>query len=199
MIMFSAMRRPWIAISVVMLVATATFAVDLQLTVTKKTTLKGELEDLVVFGGIKEMTCDSNGNIFSPSNRKYGSAVNLIVRLPHDASSFTGFSIDPLDSLKDGTVIDFDLEPNGKLFVLARQVLKYSNVEVPVEFGKNFILQYEQDGSVSSQRELKLDANNFSPTGFVVLQGGEFLVVGYHLDKGKTFLIAEIFLMGTQD
>lgn len=188
------MRRVCFVLSVAMLLVTVTPALDLQLTITKKTTLKGDLEDLVVFGGIKEMTCDSNGNIFSPSTRKYSSADNAIVRFPHDASSFTRFSIDSLDSLKDGTITDLELEPNGELFVLARQVLKYSNVEVPIEFGKNFILHYDHSGNVLSQLQLKLDTNNFSPTGFVVLQGGEFLVVGYRLEKGNTFLIAESFL-----
>lgn len=188
------MTRSYVALLVAFLMAVTLFGVDLQLTVTKKTPLKGELEDLVTFGLLKEMTCDSQGNIFSPSNRKYGSAINAIVRFPHDARSFTRFSIDSLDSLKDGTITDFELEPNGDLFVLARQVLKYSNVEVPIEFGKNFILHYDHSGNVLSQLELKLDTNNFSPTGFVVLQGGEFLVVGYRLEKGNTFLIAESFL-----
>ena len=76
--------------------------------------------------------------------------------------------------------------------MLARQVLKYSNVEIPVEFGKNFILRYSQDGKVLFQREAKLDNDNLSPTGFLLLQDDEFLVVGYRIDKGKTFLTAEI-------
>jgi hypothetical protein len=72
--------------------------------------------------------------------------------------------------------------------------LKYSNLQVPIEFGKNFILHYDRSGKFLSQLELKLDTNNFSPTGLAVLQGGEFLVVGYRLEKGNTFLIAESFL-----
>ena len=188
------MRRSSVAIFLAILLATLTFAADIQLTVTKKTPLKGELEDLVVFGLLKEMTCDSNGNIFSPSTRKYSSANNAIVRFPRDASSFTKFSIDSLENLENGTITDFELVPNGELFVLARQVLKYSNVEVPIEFGKNFILHYDHSGKVLSQFELKLDTDNFSPTGFALLEGGEFLVVGYRLEKGNTFLIAENFL-----
>jgi hypothetical protein len=189
------MRRVCVVFAVViLLLVTVTPALDLQLTVTKKTALKGELEDLVVFGGIKEMVCDSNGNIFSPSTRKYSSANNGIVRFTHDASSFTKFPIDSVESLENGTITDFELVPNGELFVLARQVLKYSNVEVPIEFGKNFILHYDHSGKVLSQLQLKLDTDNFSPTGFALLKGGEFLVVGYRLEKGKTFLIAEDFL-----
>jgi hypothetical protein len=188
------MRRACVLLSVVMLLVTVTPALDLQLTITKKTKFKGDLEDLVVFGGIKEMTCDANGNIFSPSTRKYSSAENAIVRFPHDASSFTKFSIDSLESLEAGTITDFELAPNGELFVLARKVLKYSNVEVPIEFGKNFILHYDRSGKVLSQLNLKLDTDNFLPTGFALLKGGEFLVVGYRLEKSNTFLIAESFL-----
>jgi hypothetical protein len=177
-----------------MFLVTVTLALDFQLTVTKKTTLKGDLEDLVVFGGIKEMTCDSTGNIFSPSTRKYSSADNSIVRFPHDASSFAKFSIDSLESLENGTITDFELLPSGELFVLARQVLKYSKVEVPIEFGKNFVLHYDHSGKVLSQLELKLDTDNFSPTGFATLKEGQFLVVGYRQAEGKTFVIGEIFL-----
>jgi hypothetical protein len=64
------MRRVCVVLSVVMLLVAVTPALDLQLAVTKKTILKGDLEDLVVFGGIKAMTCDSDGNIFSPSTRR---------------------------------------------------------------------------------------------------------------------------------
>ena len=174
------MKRSYIVVMVAALLAAVTLAVDLQLTVTRKTRLKGQLEDLVVFGLLKEMTCDSNGNIFSPSTRKYSSAINAIVRFPHDGSSFTTFSIDSLGSLDRGTITDFDLQPSGDVFVLARQVLK------------NFILRYSQDGKVLFQREAKLDNDNFSPTGFLLLQDDEFLVVGYRIDKGKTFLTAEI-------
>jgi hypothetical protein len=52
------MRRSSVAIFLAILLATLTFAVDIQHNVTKKTPLKGELEDLVVFGLLKEMTCE---------------------------------------------------------------------------------------------------------------------------------------------
>src|ERR1700704_7017964 len=120
MLTFYVMGRSAFAALLAVLLVTATFAVDLQLTMIRKTPLKGELEDLVVFGLLKEMTCDSHGNIFSPSNRKYGSAINAVVRFPHDASSFTTFSIDSADGVGGGTVTDFDLESSGELFVLAR-------------------------------------------------------------------------------
>jgi hypothetical protein len=193
MLTFYVMGRFAFAALLAVLLVTATFAVDLQLTMIRKTPLKGELEDLVVFGLLKEMTCDSHGNIFSPSNRKYGSAINAVVRFPHDASSFTTFSIDSADGVDGGTVTDFDLESSGELFVLARQVLKYSNLEVPVKYGKSFLLHYDQNGRILSRRELSLDTRNFSPTGIALLQGGDVLVVGRHLEKDKTLLLAEIY------
>ena len=186
------MKRFFIAVLAGVLLAVMALPVDLELTVTKKTPLKGEVGDLVTFGLLKEMTCDAEGNIFSPSNRKYGSAINAIVRFPHDASSFTAFSIDSATGVKDGTITDFDVEPNGELFVLAREVLKYSNVEVPVEFGRTFILRFSQDGRMLFRRGIELDTEHFSPTGFVLLQGGEFLVVGYRNDKEKTVITIEI-------
>jgi hypothetical protein len=189
------MKSPRITILAgLLLPVAAALAVDLQLTVTRKTPLKGELEDRVTFGLLKEMTCDSSGNIFTPSNRKYGSAINAIVRFPRDASSFTDFPIDSDDGVDGGTITDFDLESSGELFALVRQVLKYSDVEVPIEFGKSFLIHYDQAGKIRSRLELKLDTNNFEPTGIAMLQGGEILVVGRRVENHKTFLICEVFL-----
>jgi hypothetical protein len=186
------MKPSWTALFVGVLLAATASAVDIQLGVTRKTPLKGELEDRVTFGLLKEMTCDSGGNLFSPSNRKYGDAINAIVRFPLDASSFTDFSIDSDDGVDGGTITDFDLEPSGELFVFARQVLKYSKVIAPVKFGKNFLLHYDQSGKILSRLELKLDAKTFEPTGIAMLQGGEIFVVGRHRDHVKTYVIAEI-------
>lgn len=188
------MRRCSVAVLVATLLALTALAVDLELTVTSKIPLKGELQDLVTFGLLKEMTCDTKGNIFSPSNRKYGSAINAIVRFPHDASSFTTFSIDSLPALERGTIVDFEPEPGGGVFVLAREVLKYSDVEVPVEFGRTFLIRYDQDGKILSRLELKLNTENFKPTSMSMLKGGEILVVGNHSEGGKTFVISEVFL-----
>jgi hypothetical protein len=189
---FVAMRNSCAVILIAWLLAAASVAADIQLTITKKTPLTGELENLVTFGLLKEMTCDTHGNIFSPSNRKYGNAINAIVRFPPDANSYTTFTIDSNDGLDGGTITDFDLEPNDELLVLARQVLKYSDLEVPIEFGKSFLIRFDQSGKVLSRRELNLDINNFSPTGMAVLQSGEVLVVGRHLERDRTFLIVEL-------
>jgi len=99
-----------------------------------------------------------------------------------------------LKTLEDGTITDFEVETSGELFALARQVLKYSDVQVPVEFGKNFLVHYENKGKALSRLELKLDGDDFSPTGFALLQGDEVLVVGRRLENGKTLLIAQVFL-----
>ena len=187
------MKRSCLAMLVATLLAAAAYPVDMQLTVTKTTPLKGELEDLVTFGLLKEMTCDSNGNIFSPSNRKYGSALNSVVRFPHDASSFAKFSIDSVPGLERGTITDFELEPGGDLFVLARQVLKYSDVEEPLKFGKTLLIRYDQNGRVLSRLELKLNTTDFSPTGIAMLRRDEILVVGGHSVNGKTFVICQVF------
>src|SRR3989442_11709065 len=78
--------------------------------------MKGELEDLASFGLLKETTCDSDGNIYAPSNRKYGDAINAILRIAPDAKSYKQFSIDPLPKLEDGHIIDFVLEPSGDIY-----------------------------------------------------------------------------------
>jgi hypothetical protein len=187
------MRRLCIATLIAALAASATSPTEIKLAITKKVPLNGELEDLVTFGLLEEMSCDSDGNIFSPSTRKYSSANNAVVRFTHDATSYTKFSIDALTHLSGGTIIDFDLEPSGELYVLARQVLKYSEVEVPMEFGEDFLIRYNKSGKALSQLQLKVDTDNFSPTGLAVLSSGEFLVVGYRLAEGKTFMIAESF------
>jgi hypothetical protein len=188
------MLRLAIAVLVVTLLAIPGVPLSVELVVIKKSALKGRLEDLVTFGLLKEMTCDSQGHIFSPSNRKYGDAINAIVRFTHDATSYRTFSIDELKHLKDGTIIDFDLESNGELYVLARQVLKYSPDVVPDKFGENFIVHYSQDGKVQSQVQLKMDTDNFRPTGLTVLRGHKYLVVGrQEISEGKTFMSAQIF------
>ena len=185
------MRRFCIA-TLLIVSASSTAPVHIELVITQKVALRGELEDLVTFGLLKEMNCDSAGNIFSPSNRKYGDALNAIVRFPPDATSFTKFSIDALPHLEDGTIVDFDLEPNGDLYVLARQVLKYSEVNVPIQFGENFVVHYDTKSQVLSQLQLKLNTENFAPTGLALLKSGEFLVVGYKQEDGKTFIIGQI-------
>lgn len=182
----------WTAMIFLVVGATALVGADFELRITKKTLLKGDLEDLVTFGGIKEMTCNSDGNIFSASNRKYGSALNAVIRFTPDARFFETFSIDGLKDLGDGTIIDFDLGPNGQIQVLARQVLKYSKAEVPVEFGKTFLIHYDKSGGVLSNVEFKVDTDNFSPTGFAAMGNGDFMVVGYYRADDKTFLIAEV-------
>jgi len=154
----------------VALAPSATAQVEIHLVISKKANMKGELEDLASFGLLKETTCDSDGNIYAPSNRKYGDAINAILRIAPDAKSYTQFSIDPLPKLEDGHIIDFVLEPSGDIYVLARQVLTYSKLEVPIQFGETFIIHYAKSGNVVSQIRLALDTNGFEPTGLAVLE-----------------------------
>ncbi len=187
------MLRPWIVLLATALTASTAPPTEIQLEITKKVPLEGELEDLVTFGLLKEMSCDSDGHIFSPSTRKYGSADNAVVRFTHDATSFKVFSIETLKHLEKGAIVDFELESNGGLFVLAREVLKYSEEEVPTEFGDTFLLHYDKGGKVLSQLLVKLDINSFTPTALTVLANGEFVVAGYRLSEEKTFVILEKF------
>ncbi len=184
-------------LSIVALILALAFApgapLSVELAVTKKVLLQGDLDDLVTFGLLKEMTCDSQGHIFSPSNRKYGSAISAIVRFTHDASSYTTFSIDGLKPLKDGTITDFEVEPSGDVYVLARQVLTYSAETAPLKFGENLIVRYDQSGRAQAQVRLKLNTETFRPTGLAVLQSHEYLVVGRQDSQDKTFMIAQIF------
>lgn len=175
------------------LAPSATAQVEIHLVVSKKANMKGELEDLASFGLLKETTCDSDGNIYTPSNRKYGDAINSILRIAPDAKSYTQFSIDPLPKLADGHITDFVLEPSGDIYVLARQVLKYLKLEVPIQFGETFIIHYAKSGKVVSQIRLALDTNGFEPTGLAVLEAGEYLVVGFRRAGDKVIVLAQTF------
>ena len=167
---------------------------SVELVVTKKAELKNPLEDLITFGLLKEMTCDSRGQIYSPSNPKYSDAINAIVRFTHEATSYKTFSIDELKDLKDGTITDFDLEPDGDIYVLAEQALANSPQTVPGTRGKNFIVHYDPTGTVRSQVQLKMETDHFTPTGIAVLKNDEYLVVGrQHISEGKTYMTAQIF------
>jgi hypothetical protein len=185
------MIRLCTAVLALMIAADAPLSIELE--VTHKAPLAGQLEDLVTFGLLKEMTCDSQGHIFSPSNRKYGDAISAIVRFTHDGTSYQTFSIDELKHLEDGTITDFALERDGEIYVLARQVLKYSPDTVPLEFGENFIVLYDAGGRVRSQVLLQMDTTDFSPTGLAVLKNHQYLVVGKRTANGNTFIIVQTF------
>ncbi len=167
--------------------------VDIELAVARRVPLKEPLESLVTFGLLKEMTCAADGSIYSPSNRKYSSAVNAVVRFPQDASSFTAFSIDSLPKLEGGTVVDFDLGPSGELYVLAREVLKYSEFEVPLKFGESFIVHFDRNAHVLSQVRLNLDTDRFDPTGIATLSDGRYLVVGSRRVADQIIIASQIF------
>lgn len=65
------MLKLYSAVLALTLVAAPGVPLSIELVVTQKVPLTGQLEDLVTFGLPNEMTCDSQGHIFSPSARKY--------------------------------------------------------------------------------------------------------------------------------
>lgn len=187
------MRVFWVSVLLSALAVPAIAQVEVPLVISRKVILHGELEDLAAFGGVKEMTCDTDGNIFTPTNRKYGSAINSILRITPDAKSYTQFSIDSLPKLVDGHITDFALEPSGDVYALARQVLKYSEVIVPIEFGETFIVHYDRKGNMVGRVRLVLDTNGFEPTSLAVLKGGEYLVIGFARDGDYVRVLAQSF------
>ncbi len=116
-----------------------------------------------------------------------------MLRIAPDAVSYSQFSIDPLPQLEDGDITDWVLEPNGHIYALARRVLKYSDVTVPIEFGDTFIVHWDPSGKLVNQVRLALDANGFSPTGLALLAGGDYLIVGYTRIGDKIRVLAQSF------
>ena len=184
---------PWLAILVIALAPCASAQDEINLVVWKKVNMHGELEDLASFGLLKETTCDAAGNIFTPANRKYGSAISSILRIAPDAKSYKQFSIDPLPKLADGHIVEFALEANGDIYALARQVLKYSEVQVPIEFGEMFVVHFTTDGEAVAQIRLALTANDFEPSGLAVLPRGGYLIVGSKRVADKVIVLAQLF------
>jgi hypothetical protein len=163
------------------------------LEVSRKIHLKAEIEDVVAYGLVKEMACDAAGNIFAPAMRKYTEATDSVVRIRPDGQSYLRFSLGQARQLRGGDITDFAVEPNGEVFVLARQVLKYADLEVPQEFGNTFLIHYDRDGKVIGQLRLAVDTNDFEPTGFAVLQDGETLVVGRAHASTRLRVLAQVF------
>ena len=163
------------------------------LEVSRKIHLKAEIEDIVAYGLVKEMTCDAAGNIFTPAMRKYTEATDSVVRISPDGQSYLQFSLRQVLQLADSDITDFAVESNGEVFLLARQVLKYSDQEVPQEFGNTFLIQFDRDGKVAGQLRLAVDTNDFEPTGFAVLQDGESLVVGRAHSSTRLRVLAQVF------
>ncbi|MGD0305879.1 MAG: hypothetical protein ABSC71_13730 [Candidatus Acidiferrales bacterium] len=166
---------------------------SVELAIASHTPLSADLADLVLFGGLKESYCDASGNIYSRTDRKYGSAIDGVVRFTHAGSSYVKFSIDKLPELSDGTITDFEVEPGGDIYALARQVLKYTPTTVPIEFGHNFIVHFDANGKASAQIRLQIDTSEFNPTGFALLKNGGYLVVGARRADHTTQMAAQLF------
>jgi hypothetical protein len=143
-----------------------------ELVVSRKAMLTQELEDIVAYGGVREMNCDKNGNIVAPVDRKYTSATNGVLRISPDARSFVRYGIDSLPELRNGDITDFSVEADGNIYLLARQVLQYSDLEVPQKFGHVYVIHYSPEGKVLAQTRLALETKDFEPTGMAVLRSG---------------------------
>jgi hypothetical protein len=163
-----------------------------ELRVSQKTLLTPELEDAVAYGGVKEMNCDKSGNIVVPADRKYTSATNAVLRISADAKSFVRYAIDSLPELRNGDITDFS-EVDGHIYLLARQVLQYSDLEVPQKFGNVFVIHYSPEGKVLAQTRLALETKDFEPTGMAVLRDGGYLVVGRCYFNELLQVVAQIF------
>jgi hypothetical protein len=164
-----------------------------ELLIYRKVLLPPQLEDVVAYGGPKETYCDGNGNIIVPAQRKYTSATNSVVRIAPDAQSSVKYAIDNLPELRDGDIIDFAAEVNSHIYLLARQVLQYSDLEVPQKFGHVFVVHFSPEGSVLEQTRLAAETQEFEPTGIAVLQNNEYLIVGRRRDQGLLQVVGQIF------
>jgi hypothetical protein len=164
-----------------------------ELVVSHKATLTQELEDMVAYGGPREMICDKNGNIVAAVDRKYTSATNAVLRISPDAKSFMRYGIDGLPELRNGDITDFSVEADGHVYLLARQVLQYSDLEVPQKFGHVYVIHYSAEGAVRAQTRLALETKDFEPTGIAVLRGGGYLVVGRRYSNELLQVIAQVF------
>ena len=164
-----------------------------QLTVVRKVTLPEALNDDVAFGGLKEMSCDSAGNILAPVNRKYGSATRLVLRIEPDAKTTAQYPIDNVPEVKNGDIIEFTAEPNGDVHLLVRQVLKYSAADEPKSIGDTFVIRYDHGGHLIGRTRLAIHGSDFLPTGIAVLHNGGYLIVGRRYHAGFLQIVSQVF------
>ncbi len=164
-----------------------------QLTVVRKVPLPEALNDDVAFGGLKEMSCDSAGNILAPVNRKYGSATRLVFRIEPDARTTVQYSIDNVPEVKNGDIIEFTVEPNGDVHLLVRQVLKYSAEDEPKSIGDTFVIRYDRGAHLVGRTRLGIRSSDFLPTGIAVLDNGGYLIVGRLYHDGFLQIVSQLF------
>ena len=147
--------------------------------------LSASVEHAIRVDGIKDsMRCDAVRDIYVPANRGYSSAWGSIVEIMADGKQFRSFSLDNVPHLGTGHAEDFEITDRGGLYVLAREVRKYSDVKVPVEFGSTYVLRFSPTGELEAQTQLNTDFGHVTPANLAVLKDGSFLLTGC----GKTRL-----------
>ena len=165
---------------------------------TQNVHLSASVEHAIQVDGIKDrMRCDAAHNIYVPANRGYSSAWGSVVEIMAGGKQFHNFSLDGVPNLETGHVEDFEVAKNGSVYVLAREVRKYSDVQVPVEFGSTYILRFSPSGKLEGQSKLKTDFGDERPSGLAVLRGENFLVTSYsYTSDKKVRMFVNIFLSG---
>src|SRR5579859_2438161 len=140
------------------------------------------------------MRCDSTHDIYIPANRSYSSAWGSVVEIMADGKQFHSFSLDDIPNLETGAVEDFEITDTRGLYVLAREVRKYSDAQVPLEFGATYVLRFSPAGKLENQIKLNADFGDAKPTGLAVLKGEDFLVASYlYTSDKKVQIFANIF------
>jgi hypothetical protein len=164
--------------------------------VTQNVHLSASVEHAIQVDGIKDrMRCDAAHNIYVPANRGYSSAWGSVVEIVAGGKQFHSFSLDGVPNLDTGHVEDFEVTNSGSVYVLAREVRKYSNLQVPVEFGSAYILRFSPTGRLEGQTKLNTDFGDEKPAGLAVLQRENFLVTSYsYASDKKVRMFVNIFL-----
>jgi hypothetical protein len=93
-----------------------------------------------------------------------------------------------------GHIEDFEIANGGSLYVLAREVTRYSDLQVPVTFGSTYLLKFDPLGKLQRQTKLNTDLGEMKPTALAILKGNTFLVAGYSYSPDKTMkLFVDLF------
>jgi len=178
--------RLWGTLSTLVIASTVFAQSHVPIRGTQNVRLSASVERAIQVEGLKDrMRCDAAHDIYVPANRGYSSAWGSVVEIMADGKEFHSFSLEGIPNLDTGHVEDFEIIDRGGLYVLAREVRKYSDLEVPVEFGSTYILRFSPVGTVEEQTKLNTDFGDAKPTGLAVLKGGSFLVASYSYTSDK--------------
>jgi hypothetical protein len=159
------------------------------------TRLADAVYEAVSMGHVKDtMKCDSPGNIYTPVNRGYSSAYGSVVEISADRKHFVRFSLDAVPHLHNGHVEDFHVADDRSVYLLAREIRKYTELEVPELFGATYVLKYSTSGDLSEQTKLSADYKDQRPTTLAVLSSGDILVAGYsYVQDTRVRVFAHLF------